>query len=678
MELKKRILNRDGSVRIKALWHEKALYHDHQQRKFINPLAADRVSINFQTEQDAVQEVILHYYDNEAKQVQLTKTITFDGYDIYNAIIEVEALDFKYLFEVRKEDYIPIWYGVNGSFEVEWEGFREQEEGIFVLEEAADSHPLEVFEYSFSTEDIFETPDWVQDAIFYQIFPDRFYNGNPDNDPEKVELYEDRGVRCEALSPDWKKGVPDCQSKIIECETQLIDDDNFIEAGAGHYVFYGGDLQGIEKKIPYLKKLGINTVYLNPIFKATSNHKYNTAAYELIDDTLAIKGDFEASEQYFRSLIKKLHENGIRIIIDAVFNHTGYEHWAFQDIVEKGEDSEYTDWYLIHSFPVIPIHEQSKDNPPNYESWWGFGSLPKLNVKNPEVKEYLFEITAKWMDPDGDGDPSDGVDGWRLDVPNELEPIDPEFWLDWRQHVKDINPEAYITGEIWDDAASYLQGDKFDAVMNYCFRDAVVDFIAHDKENSYQFANRLARTYFDYPEQAHYVLQNLLDSHDTARFLTVAGGDKRRLKLAVLLKMTYVGAPMIYYGSEVGMQGAKDPDCRRTMLWEDRGYTKPDQELFAYYQKLIKLRKEEVALRRGSFKQLDLGHHQVYAFERSYQEQRLLIVLNAGLEAIELDFKIEAAAGEYQDLVRDELVKVEGGRMFLSLAELSGLLIKLN
>ncbi|ADL12363.1 alpha amylase N-terminal ig-like domain-containing protein [Acetohalobium arabaticum] len=636
------------------------LRHNNSDVKFANPLSRDRISIRFQTRRNDVEEVTLCYNDGQKQRIQLENFATYEEFDFYKAIIDLENPYFEYYFEVKDGDKI-IWY--------DKEGIKEADNGKLT--------DLTSFQYNLSEVDIFRTPGWVKDAIFYQIFPDRFYNGCKENDPEKIEVYKDEDTRCDAVIPDWEKGVPPNPPVLTE-ETEFYDNKNEIHPEAGYYVFYGGDLQGVEQKIPYLKRLGVNAVYLNPIFKGTANHRYNTAGYELVDDTLAIKGDLEASEEYVIKLIEKLHRYGFKVIFDAVFNHTGYEHWAFQDIIEHGKDSKYVDWYNIHSFPIVPLYKQNKENPPNYDCWWGFGHLPELNVKNPEVRDYIFQVTEKWMDPKGNGDLSAGIDGWRLDVPNEVKEVVPNFWQDWRESVMEINPEAYIVGEIWDNASDYLQGDEFDGVMNYRFRDAALRFLGLNEIKGDEFAAELSKMYFQYPEQANYSMLNLIDSHDTSRYLTVIDEDKERMKLTVLFQMTYLGAPMVYYGDEIGMKGEDGPDCRRTMIWKDRGYTKPDYDLFNHYQRLIKIRKQQPALRRGNIRGIDIAYDQVDGFKRSYGDQQLLVLLNAGKEMIDLEVEVDAADGKYRELYQNRIVSVDNGRLHLKLEGITGAIIKLS
>lgn len=622
------------------------LRFEQDELRFFNLVPGGKLVVTFAATETDVEEVVFHYGEED---VTLERFATMDGKDFFRGKVSPPEDEFEYNFLV-KDGEESVWYNPAGEV-----SGSEKDPGIF--------RPRD--------KKVFQTPDWVRDATFYQIFPDRFYNAVEDNDPEKIELYRKPGKRYDAFIPDWDQGVPEGSPPVLRDPSELTDRSNEVKPEGGYYVFYGGDLQGIEEKIPYLKELGINAIYFNPLFESNSNHRYSTADYRYIDGNLAYKDDPEKSNEYAFKLIEKLHDHGIRVIFDAVFNHSGYEHWAFQDVVENEEESEYKDWFFIDSFPIIPLAEQSESTEPNYGAWWGYGSLPELDTENPEVRQHLFEITEKWMDPDV----GEGVDGWRLDVPNEIANRDPDFWREWREHVKSIDEDAYIVGEIWEDASSYLNGNQFDAVMNYRFRDAVMDFIASGEITSQEFAEEMTRLKLDYPSQSFNSLLNLVDSHDTKRFLTAAGGDKERLKLAALLQFTLPGAPMVYYGDERGMRGGEDPDCRRTMLWTDRGYKEPDKNLQGYYETLIDLRDERIALRRGDFTQLDFKPEMVYGFERKTDEEEILVILNAGKDPTKVVIPIESDHNEPFDLLNNRKLKANEESLELELDSLQGAII---
>lgn len=426
-------------------------------------------------------------------------------------------------------------------------------------------------------------PSWLEDTVFYQIFPERFFNGDPANDPPQV-------------SPWGEK-------------PQLFN-------------FFGGDLAGIIEKISYLQELGINGLYLNPIFDAPSNHKYDTRDY------LRISPEFGDLRTYLR-LVGELHKAGIRLILDGVFNHTGDQFWAFRDLMAKGKDSPYHQWYHCRQYPVC------QEPNPNYECWWGIKTLPKLNYSSPDLVRYILQVVEYWT--------KTGIDGWRLDVPNE---VIREFWPVFRRLVKSINPDAYIVGEIWEDATPWLKGDMFDAVMNYCLRDLMVSFFAKGETDAAGFDRGLCDLRARHSEQVTRSMFNLLGSHDTPRFLTLCKGKKEKMLLTLLFLLTYPGVPVIYYGDEIGMTGEKDPDCRKTMIWDE---TLRDKEIFHAVKALIRLRKNKEALKKGEFRTAVAGNNGVYGYWRIYGESRLLVLLNRTnrLHHVDLPLPVEMR-GEWQ------------------------------
>ena len=449
---------------------------------------------------------------------------------------------------------------------------------------------------------------WYVNTVWYQIFPDRFFNGDTGNDPDFIETYDKDGQLFKQKISDWSDSAPSWLSK------------------------YGGDLYGIDQKLPWLTELGINGIWLNPIFKATSNHKYNTADYAEIDPSFG-------SRETLKELVKHIHEKNMHIILDGVFNHSGYEFWAFQDIVKNGDKSPYVNWYYIKNYPVIPLWEQTAKKGANYECWWGVGSLPKLNVDNPDTRGYIIDVCKGWMKL--------GIDGWRLDVPEEIK--SETFWKEWSSEMKTQNASVYLTGEIWGEAKDWiLNGDKFNGIMNYYgFRDPVMQYFSAKKIKLSQFDKILQERRKLYPHYINCALQNLLSSHDTARILSVLKNrdekdtDKEKknyditepdnetiekYKAVILFQFAYVGSPMIYYGDEIGMYGGKDPDCRRPFIWDE---TKQNKDILNYYKKLIKIRNEKKTLRVGEFKTiLTDDKKDIYIFERTEGDETLTVCIN--------------------------------------------------
>lgn len=403
-------------------------------------------------------------------------------------------------------------------------------------------------------------PEWVRSSVFYQIFPDRFANGDPGNDPP--------GVAPWGAEP-WR--------------------DNF----------FGGDLAGILGRLPYLQELGVNAIYLTPVFQAGSNHKYDTCDYRAIDPA------FGTLEQ-MREMVAAAHRRGMRVVLDAVFNHCGDGFWAFRDVLERGEASPYAGWFQAAEFPL-------RQDPPNYQTCGGAAYLPKFNFSNPQVRQYLLETATYWMR-------QCEVDGWRLDVPWKV-PLD--FWRDFRQAVKRVRPDAYIVGEVWRDAAPWLAGDTCDGIMNYPWREYLLDYCVRDAMDAEDFDHFSARLRAEYGPRAAYHL-NLLGSHDTARLLTLCGGDEARAIVATAALFTSPGAPLIYYGDEIGLQGGNDPGCRGCMTWDESQW---NRRIFGAFRALVRARREHPALSEGRFETL-WTFNGVYAYRRICEQDEVLICLN--------------------------------------------------
>ncbi|WP_185974649.1 glycoside hydrolase family 13 protein [Deinococcus detaillensis] len=446
------------------------------------------------------------------------------------------------------------------------------------------------------------TPDWVKDAVFYQIFPDRFARSGRQN----LNLH----------LQDW--GAP----------PTLHD-------------YMGGDLWGVIERLDHIQSLGINALYFCPVFQSASNHRYHTHDYFKVDPMLG-------GDEALRSLIDAAHARGMKVVLDGVFNHASRGFFQFNDLLEQGEHSAYRDWFHVSAWPLFPYEHQ---HPANYEAWWGNRALPKFNTDDRSVREFLWSVAEYWM--------RWGIDGWRLDVPNEIN--DDSFWQEFRRRVKAINPEAYIVGEIWGDAQRWLGGDQFDAVMNYNFtRPCLAYFGAQTLDNAMNeasgtgyvspmdaaaFAGRMSEVTRMYDSEVVQAQLNLLDSHDTARFLSVVSGDVSALTLATTFQMTYVGAPSVYYGDEIGLAGGPDPDCRRAFPWSEPQTW--NREIMHHLQMLTAARHHSKALRRGSFDVLH-AEGELLAYRRECGGECAYVLLNTGQQASDIALD-NLAAGQYRD-----------------------------
>lgn len=522
-------------------------------------------------------------------------------------------------------------------------------------------------------------PQWAKSAVWYQIFPERFRNGDPSNDPKLKDIIGadpaemPKEWQIHPWGSDWhklqpyevKNGEPELWKHILRRR-------------------YGGDFQGIIDKLDYIKQLGFNAIYLNPVFDSPSLHKYDGASYHHADpnfgpdpegDRRLIESEnpldpstwvWTKADELLLKLIKECHKREIKVILDGVFNHMGVNSFAFQDLLKNQEKSPYKDWFIVKSF-----NDSVKGTVFDYEGWFGVKSLPEFKedangiVKGP--RDYIFAATQRWMNPKGEGI-ENGVDGWRLDV---AFCVGHKFWKDWRNHVKSINPEAYLTAEIVQppqEVLPYLSGDEFDGEMSYNFAFACAEFFFDPKGKNIsptEFDQKLRELREIYPGGIPYVVQNLFGSHDSNRLgsyilnrgigkyrnwgeyfnLSQASSNKnyntskpgkeeiRLQKLFILFQMTNVGAPMVYYGDEVGMWGANDPDCRKPMIWDDIQYEDTDvsinSDLFDFYKKAISIRRNNVSLNIGDFQTLITNDSEnLYAFMRSSAKQKIVVVIN--------------------------------------------------
>ncbi|HHD1596088.1 TPA: glycoside hydrolase family 13 protein [Enterococcus faecium] len=457
------------------------------------------------------------------KQRPMKKCLSTNVHDYWEIEVTSETRRLQYAFHVVGEDNTDCFYG---------------DQGIFPYRENVITEPNFYFRIPYFHQiDRFTIPEWVKETVWYQIFPERFANGDKANDPEHTL--------------PWGSKDPDRED------------------------FFGGDLQGVRDHLDYLTDLGVNGIYFCPIFKATSNHKYDTIDYYEVDPAFGDK-------KLLKNLIDEAHKRGIRIMFDAVFNHMGVHSPQWQDVLKNGEKSIYKDWFHIRFFPVDSYQmtdlPETAENIP-YDTFAFTPFMPKLNTANPEVQKYLLDIATYWIK-------ECDIDGWRLDVANE---VDHHFWKKFREAVTEIKPDIYILGEIWHSSQAWLQGDEFHAVMNYAFTDSIKDYFAKKKITASQMVSGMNHQQMLYRDQVNEGTFNLLDSHDTARILTLCQGNKELMKSVMAFMFLQKGSPCIYYGTEIGMTGEDDPDCRKCMIWEKE---EQDLELFGFIKELVSLRKQ--------------------------------------------------------------------------------------
>jgi len=457
-----------------------------------------------------------------------------------------------------------------------------------------------------------QTPNWVKNAVFYQIFPDRFAKAPP----PKYTQYQFQTAEFEPWAdPPTLQG------------------------------YKGGNLWGVIEQLDYLQELGITALYFNPIFQSACNHRYHTHDYYRVDPIL---GGNEALD----ALLKAAHQRNLKVVLDGVFNHASRGFFYFNDILENGPYSPWLDWFKVFDWPVSAYNG---DLPANYAGWVGNRALPEFNHENPDVREYIMQVGEYWI--------QHGIDGWRLDVPYEIDV--PGFWEEFRERVKTINPDAYIVGEVWGDAQYWLDGKQFDGVMNYVFTGPTIAFTARDRvdrslveqpaykpypaKDAADYADHIETLLAMYPWEIQLTQFNLLASHDTARLLSIAQRDRASVKLATMLLFTFPGAPCIYYGDEVGLPGELDPDSRRSFPPKDQW----DEELLQWHQALIRLRHSYPALRTGDYKILH-AESLVYVFARTLAASELIIAINSGTENASVNVATDKLQSQPRRLLHGE------------------------
>jgi glycosidase len=663
-----------------------ALIHDPQSVDDVNVVSDRQLRLRVRALKDDVEKVYIHLpsQPDGARRVELHKLETTKlGYDVFGGAIEVSGAKVEYVVQFV-------------------DGGREEILSKGRIPATAHFNPFTV-----AMKPLFTTPDWAKTAVWYQIFPERFRNGDPANDPN-TRKHE----HVVPWTAKWYEPAPG----------ETPGDENFYK-GTGNVWNrrYGGDLAGLRQSLPYLRKLGITAIYLNPIFEAESMHKYDTSDFRHVDDNFGVKGDntvaaaprpddkqqpqaslkadvvaetddpatwkWTQTDLLFLDFVAEAHKQGFKVVLDGVFNHVGRAHPFFQDVLEKGKNSKYADWFEITDWGDEsnwkklddPYTVHGKAGGIQWKAWDEVnGHLPafKKDAEKglaPGPYAHVMAITTRWLAPDGDA--SRGIDGWRLDVAND---IPHGFWRDWRKVVKQTKPDAYISGEIWSGAEPWInKGDQFDAVMNYQFAMPAQDFFVDvsTATSPSVFAQQLARLCFRYPFQSALVMMNLFDSHDTDRLpsmfvnpdrpydgknrLQDNGPDysprkpdaaaRTRMTQAVALQHTFVGAPMTYYGNEAGMWSADDPSNRQPMVWQDlEPYADPevkfDKDLFDFFRRCIATRAALPALQTGEFfPVLTDDASGVLVFGRRLGRQTAYVVINRGAAPRDVTFNVSPA-----------------------------------
>lgn len=492
-----------------------AIVHTMEQRDCY-ALEPGRFLFRLRAKQGDLQEVSLVYQEKyierkekDTRCICEMRKVSSDGiHDYFEVEIESDFVCIRYYFRLKDDAGRVLYYGNYGFFS-DW------------LEDIDDMFDCP---QNMREEERFAPPDWMKNKVIYQIYPSRFASSKP----VQEEIW---------------------YQKPIDSQTKLQ-----------------GDLQGIREKLPYLKSLGVEVIYMTPLFQSISQHKYNTKNYYEIDSSFGSKEDLEA-------LVETAHALGIYVILDGVFHHTGTDFFAFQDLLEKQEHSAYKEWYYVKQFPV------SVKKNCNYKTFNYFSSMPKLRVTNPEVEKYFVDVATYWIK-------ECDIDGWRLDVGDE---VPHSFWRAFRKAVKKVKPQAAIIGEVWHCAPDFLEGDQWDSVMNYPFYFAVKKYVALEEISTEEFWNQMGFLRGRYQQKQLPLLWNFIDNHDTERFLYSCKEAEEKLKFAVGLQMFLVGCPVIYYGDECGLTGGPDPDCRRGMLWD---VARQNQRILQYYKQCIKVRKQ--------------------------------------------------------------------------------------
>lgn len=544
--------------------NREAIFHN-PVSNYAFPISYEKFKVRLRAGKGDLDRVTLvignKYLWHTRKEVPMEVEGSDELFDYYSYVYPVDDPRVAYYFLLEKGD--EQWlYGDSGFAKPELVNIDEDESSAFVN-----------FHFPFINRiDIHKKPSWVNSAVFYQIFPERFCNGNKENDPDWVKPWGYHTVN--------------------------------------NLDFYGGDLDGIRQKLPYLQELGITGLYLTPVFESPSSHKYDTTDYRKIDPGF---GD----EETMKLLVKEAHDRGIRVMLDGVFNHCGSNFLPWRDVMEKGPKSPYYDWFMINRWPCREQEGSTRDG--RYYSFAFAERMPKLNTSEKKVRDYFLDTVRYWIE-------TFDIDGLRLDVANEISHL---FCRELRQMTKQLKPDFYLLGEIWHDAMPWLGGDEFDAVMNYPFAAAIREFWYQPEKTKSDLEEAIHENLVRYMRQTTEVLFNLLDSHDTDRLIHQTGGNQDLFFQQLAMLFTMPGSPCIYYGTEIAIEGGADPDCRRCMPWdqiEQGNYA----EITEQVKQLIALRKEPAARSMEiTFENNNSSDRVVEYVKTGAEGSRLRVVLNA-------------------------------------------------
>lgn len=576
--------------------NREAIFHN-PVSNYAFPISYEKFKVRLRAGKGDLDRVTLvignKYLWHTRKEVPMEVEGSDELFDYYSYVYPVDDPRVAYYFLLEKGD--EQWlYGDSGFAKPELVNIDEDESSAFVN-----------FHFPFINRiDIHKKPSWVNSAVFYQIFPERFCNGNKEN------------------NPDWVK--PWGYHTVSNLD------------------FYGGDLDGIRQKLPYLQELGITGLYLTPVFESPSSHKYDTTDYRKIDPGF---GD----EKTMKLLVKEAHDRGIRVMLDGVFNHCGSNFLPWRDVMEKGPKSPYYDWFMINRWPCREQEGSTRDG--RYYSFAFAERMPKLNTSEKKVRDYFLDTVRYWIE-------TFDIDGLRLDVANEISHL---FCRELRQMTKQLKPDFYLLGEIWHDAMPWLGGDEFDAVMNYPFAAAIREFWYQLEKTKSDLEEAIHENLVRYMRQTTEVLFNLLDSHDTDRLIHQTGGNQDLFFQQLAMLFTMPGSPCIYYGTEIAIEGGADPDCRRCMPWdqiEQGNYA----EITEQVKQLIALRKEPAARSMEiTFENNNSSDRVVEYVKTGTEGSRLRVVLNASEKEtdVETEGSVLFARGYENGVLRAGGVLVE-------------------